>query len=105
MGPGILNFPCDTSAAGLWTTLGVKKCFSTSKFYVRKLNRYNTTFLIFHLFACFLKRKKNLILKIDVVKISLFIKYFFQIAIALPGAICGFCTKKNPYKGSIKKPT
>ena len=59
----------------------------------------------FSSFCLFSQKKKNLILKIDVVKISLFIKYFFQIAIALPGAICGFCTKKNPYKGSIKKPT
>jgi len=49
-----------------------------------------------HLFSCFLKRKKTTTSnsKKRYVKISLFIKYFFQIAIALPGAICGFCTQK-----------
>ena len=50
MGPGVLNFPCDTSAAALRTTLGAKKCFSASKLYVSKLNRYNETFLILHIF-------------------------------------------------------
>lgn len=57
MGPGILNFPCDTSTAGLWTTLGVKKFFSAFRLCVRKLNGYSGTFLILHIF--YGKREKS----------------------------------------------